>query len=525
MKRTIIFSILALMLAAGCTEKNLYPVAYINEAEGSTFTPAEVSAKGGDVTINFSTNYTWQIKGYSTLGFCSVNAIKGESGNGSIVVTVEPNTTSAVRMATFDIVAGAARKTVTITQTETNALNIGTTSYNTTANGGLVEIAVSSNIEYTVNIPSEITWVREIPQSKVMETSYINLQVDPYTEWMPRTASGITVTGKDVSGNDIVRNITVTQEGTPYALWTKTFSTDLTQIAPTSPFHTAMYDNQLYMANGTEIHAVDPATGNYVEQVTIDGLTVAPQSMASDDAGNLIFAANGTGSDMVYVYAYDGNSVTQLAQFNGANMNGWTKGNLRVVGNVKEKAVITGLAALWGNQGYYIAWQITGGTAGTAVFGKIGSTGNPSGVTNGVVSPVSDDLSDGILYIGYSGSPWSLYYCSDPAGTKTWVEVYNPGSAGNENYCALSIAEIGGRKYCAIGQDGHFSYSTAPAVHIVDITDLSNVTLEYEARFTGTFGAAGANDVKLVADGDNLKCYLINAGYDYATCIVLPLAE
>ena len=522
MKRTIIFSILALMLAAGCTEKNLYPVAYINEAEGSTFTPAEVSAKGGDVTINFSTNYTWQIKGYSTLGFCSVNAIKGESGNGSIVVTVEPNTTSAVRTATFDIVAGAARKTVTITQTETNALNIGTTSYNTTANGGLVEIAVSSNIEYTVNIPSEITWVREIPQSKVMETSYINLQVDPYTEWMPRTASGITVTGKDVSGNDITHNITITQEGGgTTTLWTKAFETDLSQIGTAAPFHVAMYNNQLYMADGTNIHAIDPATGNYVEQVTIEGLTAAPQSMANDDAGNLLVAANATGTTFT-VYVYDGNSVSELLSYNAANIAGGTLGNLRVVGDVKTKAVVTVVAA----PQYFVAWQIeNGAVSGSPVVRNIHWNTPSTGINAvyyGVVSPVSDALSDGLLYVGYSGEPYNLYYTDTPSTVEneTWKTACSPDINGNMNPNSLSIAEYNGKKYCAIGIDGHFTWSTC-GVKVLDITDLSNVSVVYETTFAGTFSLAGASDVKLVSEDGVLHLYVAHAGFGVATCVEL----
>ena len=190
MKRLIIFLAMASVVIAACSKKDLLPVAYINEAEGSTFTPAEVSAYGADVTISFSTNYQWQIRGWSKLGFCSLSATKGDAGNVALTVKVEPNYTDDVRVAEFEILAGAAVQKVTITQTETNALDIGTTSYPVPAEGGLVEVAVSANIEYTVTIPSDITWIKEATQSKAMVNSYVMFDVEPNISWLPRSASG-----------------------------------------------------------------------------------------------------------------------------------------------------------------------------------------------------------------------------------------------------------------------------------------------------------------------------------------------
>ena len=500
MKKILIFLSMALIAMASCTKKDLLEVAYINALEGTTFTPAEVSALGDELTFSFNTNYQWQIRGYSTLGFCSVDLLKGDAGDATIKVKVAPNSTDAVRTAEFDILAGAAVQTVTITQTETNAIDIGTTTYD-------------------VAIPSDITWIREAAESKAMVSSYIMLQVDPNTSWFPRSASGITVTGKDVEGKDITYDLTVSQAEAADIVWNKTFSADWTSIAATIPTHIAMYDGNLYIANASEVHSVNTADGSYIRKETIDGLTVAPQSMASDDAGNLIFAANAQ-STMFTVYAYDGTSVTSLAEYNGANMNGWTIGNVRVVGDVKSNAVVTALAALWGNSAYYIAWQITNGTASAPVTGTIGSTGNPSGVTNGCVSPVSDNLDDGIIFIGYAGSPYALYYCADPAGDKAWVTTYDTGTAGNENYNSISVVEYKDRKYCAIGEDNHFGYST-PQVYLVDITDLPTTTLAYKGSIEGTFGSVGAMDVKLAVDGDALKIFLVDAGYDSAACIEL----
>lgn len=526
MKKIFFLFIIALAATVACTKKDLLEVAYINAAEGSTFTPAEVSALGDEVTISFSTNYQWQIRGWSTLGFCSLDATKGEAGNGTITVKVEPNATDEVRTAEFDILAGAAVQTVTITQTETNAIDIGTTSYNAPADGGIVEIAVSANIEYTVNIPSEITWIREATRSKAMVNSYVNLEVDPNSGWLGRSASGITVTGKDIEGNDITIPITVSQEANPdyvSVLWTKTFKTDWTSIAATIPTHIAMYDGSLYVANASEVHSVGADDGSYGARVTVNGLTVAPQSMANDDAGNLIFAANAScASEDFVVYSYDGSTVTELARYGAGNLYTGTLGNLRVIGDISGKAVVTAVAS---GVNYFVAWQIEGGKV-TSTVAKPTPYTSPYGISDvvyGVVSPVSDDLADGLVFIGYAGSPYVLYYNDDPANAtkENWTATYDTGTGGNENFNSISIAEYKGKRYCAIGQDGHFSWSSAPKAILLDISDFSNVTLAYEGSFTGTFGFVGANDVKLVPDEDALKFYLVNAGYDFATCIAL----
>ena len=194
------------------------------------------------------------------------------------------------------------------------------------------------------------------------------------------------------------------------------------------------------------------------------------------------------------------------------------------VGDVKKDAVVTALAALWGNLPYYVAWQIKDGVVQSPVFGTITPSNPPSSVIYGCVSPVSADLSDGLVFIGYAGAPYALYYCADPTGEKSWNTVYDTGTAGNENYNSISIAEFDGRKYCAIGEDNHFGY-TNPTVYLVDITDMSDVELVYKGSIPGVFASVAAMDLKLVPEGDVLKIYIVDAGYDTAGCIELPRQE
>ncbi len=525
MKKILIFLSMALIAMASCTKKDLLEVAYINALEGTTFTPAEVSALGDELTFSFNTNYQWQIRGYSTLGFCSVDLLKGDAGDATIKVKVAPNSTDAVRTAEFDILAGAAVQTVTITQTETNAIDIGTTSYTAPAGGGYIEIAVSANIDYTVNIPSEITWIRNAASTKAMESSFVMLEVDPNPLWVARSAEGITVTGKDIEGNDIVVPITVGQEagGGVTTIWTKTFSADWNSVGTASPFHIAMRDGKLLMTDGKDVWAVDPVSGEYVGTVTVSGLTVAPQSMASDDGGNVLFAANATcgAAGSFVVYAWDGTSLETLIDFDGlADFWTGTIGNIRVAGNIDSKAVVS---AVISGCNCFVAWQIENGTVTEIVTGSAPYINKYIGaVTNGVVQPVSDDISDGLLFIGYNGE-YSLYYNGDirNATGSNWTAVINPGGNGNNNYDSMSVVEYDGIRYCAVGQNDHFGYSN-PTVYLFDITDMSNVSLAYTNTFAGSFTRVGADDVKLVVNDGTMKLYLVDAGYDVAACVEFP---
>ena len=525
MKRLFIFLGLSMMMYSSCIEKKTLEVAYINEADGSSFTPSEVSALGAEVTISFNTNYQWQIKGYTKLDFCSLSAIKGNAGDASIVVTVERNETGDVRKAEFDILAGAAVKTVTITQTETNAIEIGTTSFDVRPEGGIVEVPVSANIEYSVNIPEEITWVKALPMGKAMANSSIMLEVGANNKWIKRSASGITVTGKDVNGEDITIPLTLNQEA---AGATVLFESEVTTAWPaidrTSArgFHLAMFDGSLLVSDAKKIHKINPADGMYSGEFVIPGSSVVTETMASDDAGNLLFAATSVMPNADFVlYCYDGSSVKQLAKLEKTAISSTARvGNIRVVGDVKKKAVVTCIA---NNVNLFIAWQIENGVVKETVMKNFPSKDKALGGINfGVASPVSYDLNDGVVFIGYAGQ-YELWYNADPknATKDNWTVLFDTGTAGNENYNAVSVAEYKDRKYLAISQDGHFGYSAAPKLILLDITDIRNVTLAYEGKFTGAFARAGVNDVKLVAGSDNLRIYLANAGYNYANCIEL----
>ena len=202
-------------------------------------------------------------------------------------------------------------------------------------------------------------------------------------------------------------------------------------------------------------------------------------------------------------------------------------GNIRVRGDVTRKAVVTAFVDV---SQYWVGWQITDGKVGDAVFGSIAPAANQVWNPYGAcVAPVSDDLNDGLLFIGYSADAncnYDLNWCKEVAKSE-WQSVFHTTSDGNENYNCISVATLNGIRFCAVERGAHFSYGSCPEVYLLDITNLGSVKEAYYAeRATvvgeGTFTGAGAcGDVLLQtsADGKSMDMFVTDGNYDCITCI------
>ncbi len=522
---------LAMLALVSCEDNDKVAVAYINEVDGYSFTPATVSGYGGTVTIAFTTNYTWKVSGYTYLEWCSVDKIAGDAGRGEIVVTVAPNTSGseAERSESFKILAGAATQTVTITQSEEDQLIVEQTSFTIGAEGGTVQVPVKANIDYSVFIPTDVTWLTCIG-TKAVESYVVTLSVAENESSEARSGTAT------ISGGEYAYVVTVEQEGVPEPepegatfneTWTKNFSSDLTSISDGYPFRLGVQGNNLLMANSSEIYTVTASTGEYVSSFGWASISsVTPNSMVTDSVGNILVAANATcgeSSEEVFkIYKYDGSNMTELISYDANNFTGGIMGNVRVMGDVDGDAVVVAIVS---SVTYYVAWQITGGVVGEPVSGLIAHSNTGLGNTyNGCVCPISSTLTDGLVYIGYDGDR-RLKYCADPVDAKSWTSGYDLGATSNENYGCLSVADHNGKKYCAIGQGGHFSYSLAPTAVLLDITDLDNIETLYSNRFTGSFSHVGGDDIMLVSDGSNLTMYYADRGYNFANCGTFDLPK
>ena len=249
----------------------------------------------------------------------------------------------------------------------------------------------------------------------------------------------------------------------------------------------------------------------------------------NDDAGNVLAAALTPFGGTLRIYSFKSLESAPEMLLEYAHNAIWSSsmGNIRVRGDVTRKAVVTAFVDV---SQYWVGWQITDGKAGDAVFGSIAPAANPVWNSYGAcVAPVSDDLNDGLLFIGYSADAngnYDLNWCKDVAKSE-WQSVFHTTSGGNENYNCISVATLNGIRFCAVERGAHFSWGFCPEVYLLDITNLGSVKEAYYAeRATvvgeGTFTGAGAcGDVLLQtsADGKSMDMFVTDGNYDCITCI------
>ena len=390
-------------------------------------------------------------------------------------------------------------------------------------NGGDLTLKVEANFPYTVTAP-EVGWISQVSGKDDVYT----FKVESNPEFGSRAANIDVST--DVEGYSAT--VELKQKGTAdvSVLWKKRYSSDLSAISVAGgPLRLAVKDDILLVGNGgNKLYALNRQTGDFMQEITIpEGLSV--YSLVNDDAGNILMAAQAAFGGTLQIYSIKSLDAAPELIVEYVHNAIWSSsmGNIRVCGDVTKKAVITAFVDV---SQYWVAWQITGGKAGDARFGSIAPAASTVWNCYGAcVAPVSDDLSDGILFIGYSADAngnYDLNWCKDAAASK-WKSVFHTDSAGNENYNCISVATLNGIRFCAIERGAHFSWGSCPEVYLLDITNLDSVKESYyvgwttvaeEGAYTGT-GACSDVLLQTSADGKTMDMFVTDGNYDCLTCI------
>ena len=185
MKKILFFATIVLaVLAASCTKPKVDPAVTIKSG-----TTATVPTEGDVVSITFSSNVPWTAK--SSESWLTLSPASGEAGdNITIKASALKNESTDAREATVTITAETATAQMTVTQSQLNALNIATTEYTVAAEGGNVEIPVSSNVEYQVSIPEAVDWIHVVSTRGMVDTKIV-LSVDETKEYVADEEGGI----------------------------------------------------------------------------------------------------------------------------------------------------------------------------------------------------------------------------------------------------------------------------------------------------------------------------------------------
>ena len=106
--------------------------------------------------------------------------------------------------------SGEFKDTVTVFQTQKDALILAQNTYSVTHNATSIDVELRTNVEYQVQIPSEAGWIKQ-SQTRAMRSDILQFSVDENEGYTPRTAS-IVIKDKNSSLTDI---LTIRQDPNP----------------------------------------------------------------------------------------------------------------------------------------------------------------------------------------------------------------------------------------------------------------------------------------------------------------------
>ena len=202
--RIIILAALAAML---CSCETLLSDTFIDLDEQRLVFPAA----GDIIPVQFTANASWTAS-TDQGAWCKVTPGSGESGLSTIRISAMPNTSIDERYAYVTISCGLSQKKIEVIQLEPNTVKAEQSTLSVSAEGGVYQVNVRHNIDYTVSVPEEDSeWIavaaKPVPESKAMTVDVVNLEVRPNPYGMPREGK---VLLESMLGNEV---ISVAQDG------------------------------------------------------------------------------------------------------------------------------------------------------------------------------------------------------------------------------------------------------------------------------------------------------------------------
>ncbi|GAA6371451.1 BACON domain-containing protein [Odoribacter splanchnicus] len=176
----------------------------------------EVLAGGEQISIEVQSNIDYEIIIPKTVQEWIEQMPQSKAFTKSMInLEVKPNTTYDNRSAQVFIKDknSSLCDTLYINQLQQNALILSQKQYEVLAGGEQISIEVQSNIDYEIIIPKTVQeWIEQMPQSKALTKSMINLEVKPNTTYDVRSAQ-VFIKDKNSTLSDTVQ-VTQAAKGT-----------------------------------------------------------------------------------------------------------------------------------------------------------------------------------------------------------------------------------------------------------------------------------------------------------------------
>ena len=177
-------------------------------------TPDVVSVEGGVVSFSVNANVDWTAK--SSESWISLSPASGQAGTVTVKASVLKNDNTDDRSAVVTFMAGTASSSVTITQSQKDAMDVKVSEFTVEATGASIEIPISANVNYSVSIPEGVDW---ITQTKGMTDSKVVLNIAETHEYVQDEETGailedaiVRTANVTIKAGDIQKEVTVNQK-------------------------------------------------------------------------------------------------------------------------------------------------------------------------------------------------------------------------------------------------------------------------------------------------------------------------
>ena len=526
----------------------------------------DLAAESGISVVKFTTNKDWTAEVTNAPeGAVVLSSAKGEKGENIELKVTYQNLPEEELGRIFNLTLKAGDKTAKVDFFQGLVFFLPDEETTVGVDGGKVEYTVLTNLEYTIKkydgadeaFPfAPVTITEGDHFVKVLFDIEANGDYDYRYSYVKFTLPAIQMDVLDDEGNptgeteDDTEYLYVFQEGYAQTLWSVGLPADFDVTNSDEPIHDATasiayFNGKILVSDATKIYQVDPATGAFSPFNVPEGLPV--QSIANDDAGNLLLANLAGYCEIYDVYAVKAtdtalaNPVKLIHFVNEAwsGSRGIDKVAARgdVFGNGVVSSIYGGVIS-YGGLSYTLYWNIWDGKAPESYYNEWNPVVNNPGSGWFTTPDLGDDLwlsnravfvpagpsaSDGLFYAGYDGL-YSIYYYDGV----DWIA--SVPDVGNWAYAPNSLATIdwNGRKILACVNMAYFpEWGMPSALLVLDVTDPKNPEWLSAGEYDGPHEVTGGQEsattgVVLNVEGDDLYATVVDSSWGVLRRVKFP---
>lgn len=201
MKRVFALLLATTIMFAGCENGGIdLPTPQLTLTGDADLSPT-FGAEGGEFTISFTANCPWSAD--ATEDWVRISPDSGEAGEATITVNVDENMSDDSREANIIIRYGENESvSFTLSQSEAAVFEVdGEGRYVLPAEGGTIEVKVTTNIDYVVNISDDAReWITQSDTRAVREDCLVFTVAENTTD----SEREATISISDESGNNVI---------------------------------------------------------------------------------------------------------------------------------------------------------------------------------------------------------------------------------------------------------------------------------------------------------------------------------